>query len=194
MSRRHTWSRVSLRRGRAAATTALWLLPPGHTKNALLQRIGHRIAPDARLGVGLALACDSFEVGPGAAVGHGNIFRNLRSVQLGERCSIDQLNHFTATEHFQEQFHEAGQLARGELIGHADAGRNTPRSPSPTTSPTRGSGPRSGRSPMRTTVRLSPTSGRPDSLLMTDRGGWVSRLLICRPSGGAPPKMLAGRA
>lgn len=98
------------RRTRAAATTALWLLPPSRAKNALLQRIGHRVAADARLGLSLVLGCDRFEILPGAAIGHGNIFRNLRSVRIGERCSVGQLNQFTAIRPFQPQFRGAGIL------------------------------------------------------------------------------------
>lgn len=104
-------------RARTIATTTLWLLPPSRIKNSLLQRIGHHIAVDARLGMSLVLGCAHFDVGHGATVGHGNVFRDLRSVRVGDRCGIGQLNQFTATSF---PFHDDPQAGTFAMDSEAD--------------------------------------------------------------------------
>lgn len=98
----------------AAATAATWLLPASRAKNTLLTRMGNTIAADAHIGPTLVLGCGTFEVGSGANVGLGNIFRRMRSVQIGERCNVGQFNQFTAAPVFQQLFPEAGHFSMAQ--------------------------------------------------------------------------------
>lgn len=76
--------------------TALWLLPSSRFKRWSLTRLGDRIDATARLGPILVIGKVSFAIGPGVRISPFNIFRNLRSVEVGENSTIGSFNLFTA--------------------------------------------------------------------------------------------------
>lgn len=102
------------RHTRAAATAATWLLPPSAVKNSLLNKMGNTIAPDASIGPTVVLGGGTFTIGSGAHVGLGNVFRRMRSVEIGDRCNVGQFNQFTAAPVFQQFFPEAGQFSMAD--------------------------------------------------------------------------------
>ncbi|PWK89576.1 acetyltransferase-like isoleucine patch superfamily enzyme [Lentzea atacamensis] len=64
-------------------------------KNALLRALGHRVHPSAHLGICLVVNTGEIAVGEAAFVGHGNVFRRLRALRIGEDAVIGQLNWFS---------------------------------------------------------------------------------------------------
>ncbi|MEU5695939.1 hypothetical protein [Actinosynnema sp. NPDC020468] len=73
----------------------VWLLPPSRAKNALLRALGHRVHPTARVGINLLLGVGAVEVGAASFVGHGNVFRGLRSIRIGREVIVGQFNWIT---------------------------------------------------------------------------------------------------
>ncbi|MFD5826116.1 acyltransferase [Lentzea sp. NPDC060358] len=82
-------------RVRDLVRTACWLLPPGRLKNRVLRLLGHDIAPTARIGLCLVVGGTAVRVGAGSVVGHGNVFRGLRSLEIGADVIIGQFNWFS---------------------------------------------------------------------------------------------------
>lgn len=76
-------------------TSAAWLLPPCRAKNALLRGLGHGVHASARLGICLAHGVSRFDVGAHSVVGHGNVFRSLRSVHIGSDVIVGQFGWFS---------------------------------------------------------------------------------------------------
>lgn len=74
-------------------TLFLGLLPASGLKNRLLSFLpGWRVAADARVHPCVFWGVQRVEIGTGAYVGVGNYFRAMRSVVVGERAEIGQLN------------------------------------------------------------------------------------------------------
>ena len=77
----------------------LAVLLPGPLKRTLLRRLlGWEIAPSAEIGLSLFQNVGHVRLGPGARVGHFNVFRNLRLLDLGAEAAIGQWNWVSAAE------------------------------------------------------------------------------------------------
>lgn len=72
--------------------TIAWLLPASPAKNRLLTAWGHQVHPTAVARSCLVLRVDEFAMAPHARLGRFNVFRDMRSVRLGTRCSVGRLN------------------------------------------------------------------------------------------------------
>jgi acetyltransferase-like isoleucine patch superfamily enzyme len=80
-----------------AAVIFLILLTPGVVKRRLLRLFFRwEIDRSATLGISLYYNVEQVRMGPGSRIGHLNVLRNLRSVQLGSSASIGQWNWITA--------------------------------------------------------------------------------------------------
>ena len=76
---------------RTLAHAAVALLP-GPLKRTVYRRVfGFEVAADAQIGVSI-LDVDRMTIGPGARIGHGNIFTSTREVCLGSRAEVGFLN------------------------------------------------------------------------------------------------------
>jgi acetyltransferase-like isoleucine patch superfamily enzyme len=81
--------------------TTIGLLPASRMKNALMSlAVGVSVSGSARIGPVLLVKVREFEVGAGASIAFGNVFRNLRRVQLAEAASIGSWNWFSAAAMF----------------------------------------------------------------------------------------------
>lgn len=81
----------------SAMVIALITLTPGPIKRRLLRWVfGWEIHASANLGASLFYNVSRVRMGPGARIGHLNVFRNLRSIELGSNASIGQWNWITA--------------------------------------------------------------------------------------------------
>jgi acetyltransferase-like isoleucine patch superfamily enzyme len=80
----------------------LGLLPPSALKNRLMTWCvpGWRVAADASVGSCVLWGISYLEVGPGAIVGFGNVFRTMRRVTIGSGAAIGQFNWFSAAAKF----------------------------------------------------------------------------------------------
>src|SRR4051794_6487570 len=77
---------------------ALAILLPGSVKRVVLRRLlGWEIGPSAHIGLSLFVGVDDVCLGEGARIGHFNVFRNLRRLELGERSAIGQWNWISAS-------------------------------------------------------------------------------------------------
>jgi len=75
------------------------LLMPGPVKRVILRRaLGWTIAPSATIGLSLFANVVDVRLGEGARIGHFNVFRNLRTLDLGPRAAIGQWNWVTASD------------------------------------------------------------------------------------------------
>lgn len=80
-----------------AGAICLILLMPGAIKRRLLRWFFRwEIDRSATLGISLYYNVGLVRLGPKSRIGHLNVFRNLRSVQLGSSASIGQWNWITA--------------------------------------------------------------------------------------------------
>jgi acetyltransferase-like isoleucine patch superfamily enzyme len=80
-----------------AAVIFLILLTPGVVKRRLLRWFFRwEIDRSATLGISLYYNVGRVRMGPGSRIGHLNVLRNLRSVQLGSSASVGQWNWITA--------------------------------------------------------------------------------------------------
>ncbi|WP_156756802.1 hypothetical protein [Actinokineospora pegani] len=77
---------------RSLLQTLCWLLPPHRVKNLLLTLLGHRVHPTARVGICLFTGETEVSIGARVRVGHGNAFRGLRALRVGEGAVIGGLN------------------------------------------------------------------------------------------------------
>lgn len=85
-----------MRRLRAIAILVLGMLPALPVKNRLLNLFGYRIHPTVRFAPALIIKVDEFSVGEDSRIGLGNGFRNLRSVQIGEKSELGRFNTISA--------------------------------------------------------------------------------------------------
>jgi acetyltransferase-like isoleucine patch superfamily enzyme len=80
-----------------AAAICLILLTPGAIKRRLLRWLfGWEIDRSATLGMSLFYNVSQVRMGPGSRIGHFNVLRNLRSVELKSHAVIGQWNWITA--------------------------------------------------------------------------------------------------
>jgi acetyltransferase-like isoleucine patch superfamily enzyme len=64
---------------------------PQPVKRAIYRALGHRVAPDARIGLSL-IDVDRMVLGPGAVIGHLNVVKELRSFEVGRGAYVRHLN------------------------------------------------------------------------------------------------------
>ena len=88
----------------------VFLLPAGGLKNKLLNRLGHRIHPTARIGICWVQAVERFEIAEGVRIGNFNAFRFLKLVQIGRGSRIVMFNWFLGGSGF-----EPGAVDHGSL-------------------------------------------------------------------------------
>jgi acetyltransferase-like isoleucine patch superfamily enzyme len=80
-----------------ATAIALITITPAPIKRRLLRWLfGWEIDRSASLGVSLFYNVKHLRMGPGSSIGHLNVFRNLRSVDLKSGASVGQWNWVTA--------------------------------------------------------------------------------------------------
>ncbi len=81
---------------RRCLSTLLFLCPASGFKNAALRQLGNRIGAGVRIGPTLAFNVDLFDLGAGAIINFGNVFREMELVSLGEQAIIGQWNWFSS--------------------------------------------------------------------------------------------------
>jgi acetyltransferase-like isoleucine patch superfamily enzyme len=84
--------------GRTIVCALATLLPGPFQRAALRRLLGWEIGPSARIGLSLFVGVGHVRLGEGARIGHFNVFRNLRRLELGERSSIGQWNWISASK------------------------------------------------------------------------------------------------
>jgi acetyltransferase-like isoleucine patch superfamily enzyme len=82
----------------ASITMVLGLLPKSRTKSRLLNLAGHDIHPSARMGPSLFIRVSKIVLGEKSRIGTGNIFRNMRRVELGYDSAIGQWNWISSAQ------------------------------------------------------------------------------------------------
>ncbi|MDQ3455508.1 MAG: hypothetical protein M3513_08630, partial [Actinomycetota bacterium] len=85
-----------MRKIRVALVLLVGLLPAWPVKNRLLNALGHRIHPSARISPILLLDVDVLEMGEGSDIWLGNRFAGLRHVRLGADVTVMGYNHVWA--------------------------------------------------------------------------------------------------
>jgi acetyltransferase-like isoleucine patch superfamily enzyme len=70
----------------------VFLMPACGLKIRLLNRLGHRVHPTARIGICLVQSVERFEISEGVVIGNFNAFRFLKLVQLGKDARIVMFN------------------------------------------------------------------------------------------------------
>lgn len=62
--------------------------------------LGWDVHPGAVVGLSLFLGVDHARIGEGVRIGHGNVFRNVRRLSIGDHAEIGQFNWFSAGQPF----------------------------------------------------------------------------------------------
>jgi acetyltransferase-like isoleucine patch superfamily enzyme len=70
----------------------VFLMPACGLKIRLLNRLGHRVHPTARIGICLVQSVERFEISEGVVIGNFNAFRFMKLVQLGKDARIVMFN------------------------------------------------------------------------------------------------------
>lgn len=94
-----------------------FLLPASGLKIRLLNRLGHRIHPTARIGICWVQSVDRFEIAEGVQIGNFNAFRYLALVQIGRGSRIVMFNWILGGSGFEpgaEQHEHLRTLRMGE--------------------------------------------------------------------------------
>ena len=79
---------------RRLLTSLVFLLPPSRFKIRVLNLLGHRIHPTARVGICLVERVDRFVLEENALIGHFNMFRDLTLVHMAPDAQIMMFNWF----------------------------------------------------------------------------------------------------
>jgi acetyltransferase-like isoleucine patch superfamily enzyme len=104
-------SRVAIRL-RSQWLTAIGLFPASRMKNLLLSiPAGVSVSSDARIGPVLLLKVRLLEVGPGASIAFGNVFRGLDLLRLANSATIGSWNWVVAAAAFAPYNAELGEGA-----------------------------------------------------------------------------------
>ena len=88
----------------------VFLLPSSGLKIKLLNKLGHRIHPSARIGICWVQAVERFEIDEGVQIGNFNAFRYLKLVKIGKGSRIVMFNWFLGGSGF-----EPGAVDHGAL-------------------------------------------------------------------------------
>lgn len=92
---------------------ACWLLPASCSKNWLLNRFGHEIAPTARIGPTLVLRVARFHIGDYVTIAPFNVVRGLSNCWLDDYAILGSWNWISAHPAFQAEDPAAGTLFLG---------------------------------------------------------------------------------
>lgn len=94
------------------------LLPSGRLKRLALRRVfGWEVHETAWIGVCLFRNVAHARIGPGAYIGHGNVFTHLLHLELGEEALIGRYNTFSAAPMFLDRV-DLGEARCGLVLGH----------------------------------------------------------------------------
>lgn len=96
------------------ATLFAGLLPSGHPKNALLNRLGHVVGSDCAVGMCLLWRVDRLQLARGARVRDFNVFRDMKLVRLKEGASVGSWNWVSAAPEFRECSSYSATLVLGK--------------------------------------------------------------------------------
>lgn len=102
---------------RSGMLLVVGLLPCGWLKRTALRRLfGWEVDESAWIGISIFTNVRHARIGPGARIGHFNVFRNLLYLELGEEAAIGRWNCITAAKEFLEvrQTEGCGRL----VVGH----------------------------------------------------------------------------
>lgn len=108
-----------MRKLKVLLVLAVGLLPASRVKNTLLNRLGHDIAPTARIAPILLLRVRKLRVGPGTLIGFGNKLRGLRMAEFGEETKVGPRNDFRASAAHNKESDEpeyVGVLKVGDVV------------------------------------------------------------------------------
>lgn len=97
----------------------VFLLPSSSLKIRLLNRLGHRIHPTARIGICWVQAVERFEIDAGVTIGNFNAFRYLKLVQIGTGSRIVMFNWFLGGSGFEPGAVDHGSLRTLRMGEHA---------------------------------------------------------------------------
>jgi acetyltransferase-like isoleucine patch superfamily enzyme len=91
----HWRDRIRLKKTFSVLVQFVGALLPAVAKRVFLRRVlGWAIGEDVRLGCSVILS-EEVRLGDGARIGHGNLFAGLKSIHIGARTVLLNLNHFT---------------------------------------------------------------------------------------------------
>ncbi|PWN05032.1 hypothetical protein DJ010_04780 [Nocardioides silvaticus] len=88
----------------------VFLLPACGLKIRLLNLLGHRIHPSARIGICWVQNVERFEVAEGVVIGNFNAFRFMKLVQLGKNARIVMFNWILGGSGFEPGAVDTGTL------------------------------------------------------------------------------------
>jgi acetyltransferase-like isoleucine patch superfamily enzyme len=72
------------------------LLPAGIKRALLTSALGWSIGPGTTIGLSIFLGCEQVKIGSNTRIGHFNMFRNLKRLEIGNRAKILNFNDFMA--------------------------------------------------------------------------------------------------
>jgi acetyltransferase-like isoleucine patch superfamily enzyme len=72
------------------------LLPAGAKRALLTSTLGWSIGPGTTIGCSIFLGCPQVKIGSNCRIGHFNMFRNLKRLEIGNRAKILNFNDFMA--------------------------------------------------------------------------------------------------
>ncbi len=97
----------------------VFLLPSSAFKIKVLNRLGHRIHPSARIGICWVQAVERFEIAEGVQIGNFNAFRFLKLVQIGTGSRIVMFNWFLGGSGFEPGAVDNGTMRTLRMGEHA---------------------------------------------------------------------------
>ncbi|MEJ2866274.1 hypothetical protein WCD74_00765 [Actinomycetospora sp. OC33-EN08] len=86
---------------RTVLVLAVGLLPAHRVKNFLLRRLGHRVAPTARVSPCLLMRVGLLDLAPEARIGVGTVVRSVRLLRFAEGAGVLQWNWISAAPAYQ---------------------------------------------------------------------------------------------
>ena len=101
---------------RAVVAGSVGLLPATRTKNRLLRLLGHRVHRTARVSPILLLGVERLVLGPGAVIGAGTTFRNLRRIELHTGAVIGGWNSISASPLYRTPGVSADEDVAGAIV------------------------------------------------------------------------------
>lgn len=102
-------------RPNALLSLIAWLLPASRAKNWVLRKLGNDIAASAVINPNLVMRCGRFAVGSDTIVDPFNVFRNLSSIELGERVRIGRYNQVSAAPEYQKYSDQVGTFVMRDV-------------------------------------------------------------------------------
>ncbi|KAA1422081.1 hypothetical protein F0U44_04050 [Nocardioides humilatus] len=97
----------------------VFLLPASGLKIKILNRLGHRIHPTARIGICWVQSVERFDIAEGVQIGNFNAFRYLKLVEIGKGSRIVMFNWFLGGSGFEPGAVDHGMLRTFRMGEHA---------------------------------------------------------------------------